>query len=67
MHYKYSKLIPATGIIQVYKDFDEFQLVAANQLISDSNCEGTLPVSFKSIVLLRRSGIYCNSIKTIKL
>jgi hypothetical protein len=33
-----------TGIIQVYQDFDEFQLVAANQLISNSNCEGTLPV-----------------------
>jgi hypothetical protein len=39
----------ATGIIQVYQDFDEFQLVAANQLISNSNCEGTLPVSISNL------------------
>ena len=39
----------ATGLIQMYQDFDEFQQVAANQLINDSHCEGTLPVSIANL------------------
>jgi beta-glucosidase-like glycosyl hydrolase len=32
------------GIVQVYQDFNEFQENAANQLLQDSKCKGTLPV-----------------------
>ncbi len=42
------KVIPnlesALGIIQVYQDFPEFQESAANQLLDDKECKGTLPV-----------------------
>ncbi|CAM4118141.1 glycoside hydrolase family 3 protein [Flavobacterium weaverense] len=34
----------ALGIVQVYQDFPEFQKVAANQLLSNAACQGTLPV-----------------------
>ena len=39
----------ATGVIQVYQDFDEFQHMASQQLINNSNCEGTFPVSIKNL------------------
>ena len=32
------------GIIQVYQDFTEFQEIAAQQLIHNLECEGSLPV-----------------------
>ncbi|TDD95100.1 glycoside hydrolase family 3 protein [Flavobacterium cellulosilyticum] len=35
----------AIGIIQVYQDFAEFQESAANQLLKNKECKGTLPVS----------------------
>jgi beta-glucosidase-like glycosyl hydrolase len=44
------KVIPnlesALGIIQVYQDFPEFQESAANQLLDNKECKGTLPVIF---------------------
>jgi beta-N-acetylhexosaminidase len=33
------------GIIEMYQDFTEFQQVAAEQLIEDTECKGTLPVA----------------------
>ena len=36
----------AIGVIQVYQDFTEFQQVAANQLLNNLTCEGTMPISF---------------------
>jgi beta-N-acetylhexosaminidase len=38
------KIQYAQGIIQAYQDFDEFQEVAANQLIEDSDYKGILPI-----------------------
>lgn len=42
------KVIPnleaTLGIIQVYQDFPEFQESAANQLLENRECKGTLPV-----------------------
>ena len=35
----------ATGIVQVYQDFAEFQESAAHQLLENKECKGTLPVS----------------------
>jgi beta-N-acetylhexosaminidase len=35
----------AHGIIQVYQDFPEFQISAAQQLLKDKECKGSLPVS----------------------
>ena len=32
------------GLVQVYQDFNEFQESAAEQLINNSDCKGTLPV-----------------------
>lgn len=37
----------AEGIIQVYQDFEEFQESAAQQLLENSKCKGTLPVEIK--------------------
>ena len=34
----------ASGIVQVYQDFAEFQQAAAMQLLHDKKCKGTLPV-----------------------
>jgi beta-N-acetylhexosaminidase len=34
----------ASGIIMAYQDFTEFQEAAAEQLLENTNCEGTLPV-----------------------
>ncbi|PRZ22864.1 glycoside hydrolase family 3 protein [Flavobacterium granuli] len=34
----------AVGIVQVYQDFVEFQETAAQQLLDNSECKGTLPV-----------------------
>ncbi len=39
----------AEGIIQVYQDFIEFQEVAANQLIENSECKGILPILIEKI------------------
>ncbi|TDD74138.1 glycoside hydrolase family 3 protein [Flavobacterium caseinilyticum] len=43
------KLKNASGIIQMYQDFSEFQKVAAEQLLSDTKCKGTLPVEINYI------------------
>lgn len=34
----------ASGIIQVYQDFDQFQETAAHQLLENRECKGALPV-----------------------
>jgi beta-glucosidase-like glycosyl hydrolase len=34
----------ALGIIEIYQDFPEFQEAAAEQLLENTKCEGTLPV-----------------------
>lgn len=34
----------ASGIIQMYQDFSEFQETAAEQLLENTKCKGTLPV-----------------------
>ena len=39
----------ATGIVQVYQDFEEFQESAAHQLIENKECGGTLPVIINGI------------------
>jgi beta-glucosidase-like glycosyl hydrolase len=38
-----------TGLIQVYQDFTEFQEAAAHQLLENSHCQGTLPVSISNL------------------
>ncbi|MFV8376554.1 glycoside hydrolase family 3 protein [Flavobacterium sp. LB1P71] len=35
----------ALGIIQIYQDFTEFQETAAEQLLENTHCKGTLPVA----------------------
>jgi len=35
------------GIVQIYQDFPEFQESAAQQLLENSECNGTLPVEIK--------------------
>ena len=37
------------GIIQVYQDFREFQESAARQLLRNSRCRGSLPVTINGI------------------
>ena len=37
----------ASGIIQMYQDFTEFQEIAAKQLLENTKCKGTLPVEVK--------------------
>ena len=39
----------ASGIIQIYQDFPEFQESAAYQLLENSECKGTLPVALDNI------------------
>jgi len=39
----------ALGIIQVYQDFPEFQESAAQQLIENKKCKGSLPVTIKGL------------------
>jgi beta-glucosidase-like glycosyl hydrolase len=39
----------AIGIIQMYQDFTEFQEIAAEQLLENTNCKGTLPVKVTGI------------------
>ncbi|WP_188050749.1 glycoside hydrolase family 3 protein [Flavobacterium sp. GP15] len=39
----------ALGIIQMYQDFEEFQQAAANQLLLNSECQGTLPVTISNL------------------
>ena len=39
----------ATGIVQVYQDFDQFQESAAHQLLENKECKGSLPVIIKAI------------------
>jgi hypothetical protein len=34
----------ALGIIEMYQDFPEFQKAAAEQLLENTKCKGTLPV-----------------------
>ncbi|WP_235889570.1 glycoside hydrolase family 3 protein [Flavobacterium restrictum] len=43
------KLNQAKGIIQVYQDFDEFQESAAQQLLENGACKGTLPVEIEGL------------------
>ncbi|MBF4516150.1 glycoside hydrolase family 3 protein [Flavobacterium sp. ANB] len=40
-----SNLKKASGLIQVYQDFNEFQKIAGIQLLENSNCFGSLPVN----------------------
>jgi beta-N-acetylhexosaminidase len=42
-------LVSSLGIIQVYQDFTEFQESAAHQLIENTKCKGSLPVTIKGI------------------
>ncbi|MBG6062922.1 beta-glucosidase-like glycosyl hydrolase [Flavobacterium sp. CG_9.1] len=37
------------GIVELYQDFDEFQEVAAEQLLNDTFCKGTLPVMINNL------------------
>ena len=39
----------ASGIVQMYQDFEEFQKAAASQLRENSECKGTLPVILSGI------------------
>ena len=39
----------ATGIVQAYQDFDQFQESAAHQLLENKECKGTLPVIIEGI------------------
>lgn len=39
-----SNLEHASGIVQMYQDFAEFQVAAAVQLLENTQCKGTLPV-----------------------
>ena len=39
----------AIGIVQVYQDFEEFQKVAANQLLHNLVCKGNIPISIKTL------------------
>jgi beta-glucosidase-like glycosyl hydrolase len=39
----------ASGIVQMYQDFEEFQEIAAAQLLENSECKGTLPVLLNGI------------------
>ncbi|WP_281298833.1 glycoside hydrolase family 3 protein [Flavobacterium limnophilum] len=39
----------ALGIIEVYQDFPEFQESAAQQLIENTKCKGSLPVAVKGL------------------
>ncbi|MBP6180616.1 glycoside hydrolase family 3 N-terminal domain-containing protein [Flavobacterium sp.] len=39
----------ALGIIQMYQDFTEFQEIAAEQILENTNCKGTLPVKVTGI------------------
>jgi len=38
-------LSKASGLIQVYQDFEEFQKVAGIQFLENNNCNGSLPVN----------------------
>lgn len=38
-----------TGLVQVYQDFNEFQEIAAQQLITNSICKGALPIQIKGL------------------
>ncbi|MES2239334.1 MAG: glycoside hydrolase family 3 N-terminal domain-containing protein [Bacteroidota bacterium] len=40
-----TNLRQASRLVQVYQDFSEFQINAANQFLSNSDCSGQLPVS----------------------
>ena len=42
-------LSKAIGIVQVYQDFPEFQESAAQQLLGNLECKGTLPVFISDI------------------
>ena len=42
-------LVQATGIVQMYQDFTEFQECAAQQLLSNSACNGSLPVVISNL------------------
>jgi beta-glucosidase-like glycosyl hydrolase len=42
-------LVQATGIVQMYQDFTEFQECAAQQLLSNSICQGSLPVVISNL------------------
>ncbi|GGA87196.1 hypothetical protein GCM10008015_29810 [Flavobacterium palustre] len=42
-----SNLSKASRLIQVYQDFSEFQINAANQFLLNSECTGKLPVSIE--------------------
>ncbi|UFH34445.1 glycoside hydrolase family 3 protein [Flavobacterium acetivorans] len=39
----------ALGIVQIYQDFTEFQESAAQQLLDNSECKGTLPVIISNL------------------
>lgn len=39
----------ASGIVEMYQDFPEFQVAAASQLLEDTECRGTLPVKVNLI------------------
>jgi beta-glucosidase-like glycosyl hydrolase len=38
-----------SGLVQVYQTFEEFQEAAAHQLLENSSCQGTLPVSISKL------------------
>lgn len=40
-------LSKASGLIQAYQDFEEFQKVAGIQFLENSNCNGSLPVNIE--------------------
>ena len=42
-------LASTLGIIQMYQDFEEFHETAAQQLLENSECKGTLPVNINGI------------------
>mgnify|MGYP006179132985 CR=1 FL=1 len=42
-------LVQATGIVQMYQDFTEFQECAGQQLLSNSACIGSLPVVISNL------------------
>jgi hypothetical protein len=38
-----------SGLVQVYQTLEEFQEAAAHQLLENSHCQGSLPVSISHL------------------
>jgi hypothetical protein len=41
--------LAVSGLVQVYQTLEEFQEAAAHQLLENSHCQGSLPVSISHL------------------